>query len=48
VPTLNLIELFEKGLPPITGGVLDQSASFLTAAKYYSQEEQLAKAEASE
>jgi hypothetical protein len=43
-----MVELFEKGLPPITGGVLDQSASFLAAAKYYEHEEQLAKADPSE
>lgn len=47
-PVINIIELFEKGLPPIVGGVLDQSASFLTAAKFYDHEEQLAKAERSE
>jgi len=40
-----MIELFEKGLPPVSGGVLDQSASFIEAAKYYANEDQLAKAE---
>ncbi len=45
VPAINLVELFEKGLPPVTGGVLDQSASFLNAARFFASEDQLAKAE---
>lgn len=28
-------ELMQKGLPPVTGGVLDQSASFIEAATFY-------------
>jgi hypothetical protein len=43
IPTIELIELFEKGLPPVTGGVLNQSASFLKAAKFFGQQNQLAK-----
>lgn len=34
-----MIDLFEKGLPPITGGVLDQSASFIAAASFFQSEE---------
>jgi hypothetical protein len=45
VPTIELIELFEKGLPPVTGGVLNQSASFLNAVKYFDQQTNLAKLE---
>jgi hypothetical protein len=43
VPAIELIDLFEKGLPPVSGGVLNQSASFLNAAKYFDQQNQLAK-----
>jgi hypothetical protein len=45
VPTIELIELFEKGLPPVTGGVLNQSASFLNAVKVFDRESQLASRE---
>lgn len=48
VPTMQLIELFENGLPPIAGGVLDQSASFITAAKHYASESRMAEAQSSE
>jgi hypothetical protein len=43
VPTIELIELFEKGLPPISGGALNQSASFLNAARFFDIQNQLAK-----
>lgn len=39
VPAANLIDLFNKGLPPVAGGVLDQSASFLEAVRYLGAEE---------
>lgn len=42
---ITLFELFAKGLPPITGGVLDQSAWFINAEQYFRQQEQLAKAD---
>jgi len=31
--TSELIDLFHKGLPPVAGGSLDQSAQFLNAAR---------------
>jgi len=31
--TFELAELFEKGLPPIAGGVLDQAENFLAACR---------------
>jgi hypothetical protein len=46
VPAIGLIDLFEKGLPPIAGGTLDQAVWFLEAAKVLSNEEALAKTEA--
>lgn len=33
-----LAELFEKGLPPIAGGVLDQAKIFVDAASFIFQE----------
>ena len=39
VTSIDMIDLFEKGLPPITGGVLDQSASFIAAASFFQSEE---------
>jgi len=38
-------ELTQKGMPPIAGGTLDQSASFMDAASYYWAEMDRAKAE---
>lgn len=46
--TIPLIDLFNKGLPPISGGALDQSASFIAASQYFSAQENLVKAEAYE
>lgn len=31
---LQLAEMYEKGLPPIAGGVLDQSQWFVSAARF--------------
>lgn len=39
VPSIDLFDLFGKGLPPIAGGVLDQSASFIEASRYFENEE---------
>lgn len=39
VSAIDLIDLFGKGLPPITGGALDQSASFVEAARFFESEE---------
>lgn len=39
VPSLDLFDLFEKGLPPVEGGVLDQSVSFVEAARFFESEE---------
>jgi hypothetical protein len=47
IPVLGLIDLFEKGLPPINGGTLDQSAWFIEASRVLASEEALAKMEAS-
>jgi hypothetical protein len=38
-PTVRLIEFFEKGMPPISGGTLEQSASFLRAVSFFQQDE---------
>jgi hypothetical protein len=40
-----MFDLFEKGLPPITGGVLDQSNSFIEAAQFFESEERRVKNE---
>lgn len=45
VPAIGLIELFNRGLPPVSGGVLDQSAWFIEAVQRLKLEEQLAKAD---
>ncbi len=34
-----LAELFEKGLPPVAGGVLDQAKIFVDAARFVFQEQ---------
>lgn len=31
---ISLADLFEKGLPPITGGVLNQAKAFVEAARF--------------
>jgi len=36
---LRAVRLFEKGLPPVVGGVLDQSAWFVAAADFVMTEE---------
>ena len=38
-------ELYEKGLPPVAGGQLDQTASFLSAARFVWSEQSRWKAE---
>jgi len=43
--SLQLIDLFEKGLPPVGGGTLDQSVWFLEAATVLRNEEATIKAE---
>ena len=48
VPAVGLIELFEKGLPPIAGGTLDQAVWFLEAAKVLRNEEALCRMEAAQ
>lgn len=40
VPAVELIDMFGKGLPPVSGGTLDQSVSFLEAARFLTNEEQ--------
>jgi hypothetical protein len=39
VTSIDLIDLFGKGMPPINGGVLDQSASFIDAVQFFESEE---------
>ena len=39
VSTLDMIDLFAKGLPPVSGGMLDQSVSFINAARLLESEE---------
>lgn len=39
VNAIDLFDLFEKGLPPVSGGVLDQSVSFIAAAQFFDSEE---------
>ena len=39
VNAIDMFELFSKGLPPISGGVLDQSVSFVHAARFFESEE---------
>jgi hypothetical protein len=41
--TIELIELFKKGLPPVAGGSLDQAAWFISAAATLEREDNLAK-----
>ncbi len=36
---IELARLFRRGIPPIAGGVLDQTAKFLEAAKFVWAEE---------
>lgn len=45
INAIDLIDLFDKGLPPVTGGVLDQSASFIHAARFLESEERRVKDE---
>jgi hypothetical protein len=44
VPLVELADLFEKGIPPIAGGALDQSAWFLSASKILASDESSIKA----
>lgn len=39
VSTIKLIDLFNKGLPPVAGGTLDQSAWFLDSVDVFAHEE---------
>ena len=41
--TIELIELFKKGLPPVAGGSLDQAAWFIAAAATLEREDNLAR-----
>lgn len=43
--TIHLIELFGKGVLPVSGGALDQSAWFLSAERCYRIEEALLRSE---
>lgn len=39
-PVLEMIDLFHEGITPVSGGALDQSASFLEAARFLKNVEQ--------
>jgi len=43
---LQYADLYQKGLPPIVGGALDQSASFVAACRYIWAEQAARKADA--
>ena len=45
---VNLADLFEKGMPPISGGALDQSAWFIESVRVLSNEESALRAESYE
>ena len=40
---IELIDFFHDGMPPVDGGVLKQSATFLNAARYLKNQEAIAK-----
>jgi hypothetical protein len=44
--TLSLIDMADKGHLPVTGGVMEQSAWFIAAYRYYSSDMDRAKAKA--
>lgn len=39
VTLIDVIDLFGKGLPPVAGGTLDQSVSFIQAVSFFENEE---------
>jgi hypothetical protein len=39
VAPIDMFDLFSKGLPPVTGGVLEQAVSFVNAARWFENEE---------
>ena len=39
VGSLELFDLFTDGIPPVAGGALDQSVSFLAASRFFRNEE---------
>jgi hypothetical protein len=39
VNSIDLIDMLGKGMPPVAGGMLDQSVSFIHAAQFFEQEE---------
>jgi hypothetical protein len=39
VNSIDLIDMLGKGMPPVAGGMLDQSVSFIHAAHFFEQEE---------
>ena len=41
---IRMAELFEKGLPPVAGGVLDQGQNFVEAAEFVFSEQEYWKA----
>lgn len=45
INTVSMVELFGKGLPPVAGGVLDQSVWFLEASRILESEDAKAKSD---
>jgi hypothetical protein len=45
IPVLEMFDFFDKGMMPISGGVLDQAEWFLGAMRTLQQEDALAKSE---
>jgi hypothetical protein len=45
IPAIRLFDLFDKGMAPVAGGALDQSAMFLEAATILERDEAKIKAE---
>jgi len=43
--TTSLVDLFEKGLPPVAGGALDQAYWFIQAARILKNDEAYIRAE---
>jgi len=43
--TIQMIDLFDRGILPVTGGALDQSSWFLSAERCYRLEEALIRSE---
>jgi len=45
IPTVQMIEDYYRGVPPVAGGVYDQAAFFVNVARYWKREEMLVDAD---